>query len=140
MPRLIILNGTEPAGIIELTESELLIGRQKGAQILLEGPKVSRRHARIFLGNNEFRVEDLGSSNGTFLNGERLKLPTTLKGSDEIGIGPYRLRYEGGEASPDVTIRARDGGEHRKRGAFSRQRRTQAAGDFAAILGPGPFA
>jgi len=107
MPRLVILNGAESAGIVELKETELLIGRQKGAQILLEGPKVSRRHARIFRENNDFRIEDLGSSNGTFLNGERLQAPTALRGSDEIGIGPYRLRFEGGEASPELTIRAR---------------------------------
>jgi pSer/pThr/pTyr-binding forkhead associated (FHA) protein len=75
MPRLVILNGAESAGVVELKEPELLIGRQKGAEILLEGPKVSRRHARIFRENNDFRVEDLGSSNGTFLMERDCKCP-----------------------------------------------------------------
>src|SRR5262249_12111339 len=48
-----------------------------------------------------------GSSNGTFLNGTKLQCATALNGWDEIGIGSYLLRYEGADASPGVTIRAR---------------------------------
>jgi len=107
MPRLVIIDGAATGGTFELNAPELIIGRQTGANILLEGPKVSRRHARIFRDGDKFRMEDLGSSNGTFLNGQKLQVAASLNAADEIGIGPYRLRYETGDAPPEFTIRAR---------------------------------
>jgi serine phosphatase RsbU (regulator of sigma subunit) len=107
MPRLVIINGAEAGGSFELDGSESVIGRQTGTQIRLEGPKVSRRHARVFRQGDSFRVEDLGSSNGTFLNGRKLLTPTVLNTWDEIGIGSYLLRYETAQGPAEVTIRAR---------------------------------
>jgi serine phosphatase RsbU (regulator of sigma subunit) len=107
MPRLVILNGAEAGKIYELAAPELVIGRQTGTEIRLDGPKVSRRHARVYREGNGFHIEDLGSSNGTFLNGTKLHGATALNGWDELGIGSYLLRYEGVDSSPEVTIRAR---------------------------------
>lgn len=107
MPRLVLLNGPETGKAFELTSPETIIGRQAGAHLRLEGPKVSRRHARVFRHGQGFRVEDLGSSNGTFLNGAKLQAPVELNALDEIGIGSCFLRYEGAEAALEVTIRAR---------------------------------
>jgi phosphoserine phosphatase RsbU/P len=107
MPRLIILNGAESDSAFDLDAAEVVIGRQTGTQIRLEGPKVSRRHARVFREGENFRVEDLGSSNGTFLNGVRLQGTASLKSWDEIGIGSYLLRYETADTPPEMTIRAR---------------------------------
>jgi len=106
MPRLLILNGAEAGKVFEADAPELLIGRQAGAQILINGPKVSRRHARILRDGERFRVEDLGSSNGTFLNGTKIQTSALLNGGDEIGIGTYLLRYEDAPQSAEYTIRA----------------------------------
>jgi phosphoserine phosphatase RsbU/P len=107
MPRLVIVNGAEAGNVFELDATECVIGRQTGTQIRLEGPKVSRRHARVFPEGNGFRLEDLGSSNGTFLNGAKLQTPTVLKSWDEVGVGSYLLRYETEDGPKEMTIRAR---------------------------------
>jgi serine phosphatase RsbU (regulator of sigma subunit) len=108
MPRLVIVNGAEAGNAFELNAPELVIGRQTGTHIRLDGQKVSRRHARVFRDGEGFHVEDLGSSNGTFLNGMKLQIPAALNGGDEIGVGSYRLRYEGVDTPPEaVTIRVR---------------------------------
>ena len=107
MERFVIINGAEAGKAFELSEPEVLIGRQTGAQIQLEGQKVSRRHARVVRQGGDLRLEDLGSANGTFLNGKRLQAPATLRLHDEVGIGSYVLRFESTEGPPDYTIRAR---------------------------------
>jgi len=107
MPRLVIINGAGAGSAFDLDGSESIIGRQAGTQIRLEGQKVSRRHARVFCQGDGFHVEDLGSSNGTFLNGKKLLTSTALNGWDEIGIGSYLLRYETSQTPADVTLRAR---------------------------------
>jgi phosphoserine phosphatase RsbU/P len=107
MSRLVILSGADPGNAFDLSASESVIGRQTGTDIRLEGAKVSRRHARIYREGPDFLLEDLGSSNGTFLNGRKLLAPATLNGLDEIGIGSYLLRFECADSPPEVTIRAR---------------------------------
>jgi sigma-B regulation protein RsbU (phosphoserine phosphatase) len=107
MPRLVVINGPEAGRAFELVAPETIIGRQTGTEIQLEGQKVSRRHARIFKAEDDFNVEDLESSNGTFLNGKKLQAATTLQRLDELGIGPYVLRFETGDSAPEITIRAR---------------------------------
>lgn len=108
MARLVVISGAESGRTFEVIAPEMIIGRQTGVQIQLEGQKVSRRHARVVLQGNDLRVEDLGSANGTFLNGQRLQAPATLRLHDEIGIGSYVLRFENNDSPPpDYTIRAR---------------------------------
>ena len=106
MSRLVVVSGALAGKTFELKGAESVIGRQADADIRLEGSKVSRRHARIFTDGDGFHVEDLGSSNGTYLNGRKLHGCTALNGMDEIGIGSYRLRYEGADRTPQITIRA----------------------------------
>ncbi len=85
----------------------MVIGRQTGADIVVQGPKVSRRHARVVREGDRFHLEDLGSSNGTFLNVKKLEAPLRLSHKDEIGIGSFLLRFEDKETSPEFTIHAR---------------------------------
>ncbi|MGA2658648.1 MAG: FHA domain-containing protein [Verrucomicrobiota bacterium] len=102
MPRLVVIKAAEAGKTFEIDAPELVIGRQAGAHILIDGPKVSRRHARVIRDGDGVRLEDLDSINGTFLNGKRLESPATLKGKDEVGIGSYLLRYEDADRSPEV--------------------------------------
>jgi ABC transport system ATP-binding/permease protein len=74
------------------------MGRDTAAEVPLLHPQVSRRHAEISLrapGHAELR--DLGSANGTFVNGGRLSRPVILSPGDRINIGPYALEFTGTE-------------------------------------------
>jgi len=64
--------GTSPARDFELIKPEVMLGRDEGVDITIPAPAVSRRHVRFLLEATGYILEDLGSSNGTFVNGERL--------------------------------------------------------------------
>jgi len=72
----------------------IVIGRSPGADIVLGDDFVSGRHARVAPAGDSAIVEDLGSTNGTVLNGKRLSVPTTLREGDTIDIGSVRLRVD----------------------------------------------
>lgn len=74
----------------------LTIGRDPGNDIVLPHPIVSRQHARIKRARPEgaYTIEDLGSTNGTFVNGERVVEPRLLHRGDRIHIGPVKLAFE----------------------------------------------
>jgi DNA-binding winged helix-turn-helix (wHTH) protein len=72
---------------IPLHPGETIIGRDIDADIRIESPKVSRHHARITVEGNRAVLEDLGSTNGTSVNGSRLAAPHLLMHGDEIRIG-----------------------------------------------------
>ena len=83
-------------------------GRSTGSDIPLTGAYVSRRHARIERGpENRWRVIDLGSSNGTFVNGRRAEV-ATLNNGDVIGFGPHRLVLHAAEGSDDTAFGGSD--------------------------------
>src|SRR5579863_1135309 len=66
-------------------------GRAKGADVSLRDSEVSRRHARLETRGGFVFVEDLGSRNGTFLNGRRVTEPIEVRAGDEIDIGTTRV-------------------------------------------------
>ena len=74
-----------------LSAGEYVIGRDPSAAIWIESSAVSRRHAKIVASASSVTIEDLGSRNGTFLNGRRLDARAPLASGDEVGIGPDRL-------------------------------------------------
>lgn len=67
------------------------LGRTREAEMFLRDPEVSRRHARFEAQNGVVFLEDLKSSNGTFLNGRRLTEPLEIRAGDEIDVGTTRL-------------------------------------------------
>ena len=66
---------------------EITMGRKEDNSLPLVDPYVSGHHARIYLKNTEYILEDLGSTNGTLLNNERLIGKSAIKAGDEIKIG-----------------------------------------------------
>ena len=70
-----------------LEKSELFVGRDLNNDIVINDPEVSRRHARFFLQGTFYVLEDLGSTNGTFINGQRLAAPYPLRPGDVITFG-----------------------------------------------------
>jgi hypothetical protein len=93
-PRLVLrfISGKYQGGEIPLQEAqELIVGRGSDAGIVLVEEMVSRRHARILLSGPELVIEDLGSTNGTFVNGEKIQR-STLKEGDRVLIGTSILK------------------------------------------------
>jgi len=91
MSHLVELQGPELGRTYPLADDVSILGRQHDSTVCLLGRAVSRHHARITHQNNEWVVEDLDSSNGTFLNGQRLtpNTPAPLTERDSLQIGPY---------------------------------------------------
>src|SRR5438874_627109 len=72
---------------LELTKPVVVLGRDPSVDIVLNSPGVSRQHARVTLQGYQYFIEDLGSSNGTFLNGQPISGPTVLHPNDQIELG-----------------------------------------------------
>ena len=78
----------------EMVTAETIIGRHPECTFQINSNMVSRKHAKIVKNGNEFVVEDLGSGNGTFVNGKKIEGPTALSHDDRIKLGPILLRFE----------------------------------------------
>ncbi len=74
-------------------DADVTIGRE-GCDVVLPDPEVSRRHAALRVTDGRLVVEDLGSTNGTFVNGEQITGPRELELGDEVRFGTvaWRLR------------------------------------------------
>ena len=115
LPALILVEGTTGHKQFPLERREYILGRDPSCDILLDSPGVSRRHARLTQEGDGYVLEDLGSSNGTFVNDERLAAPRRLKSGDEVKLGQsVALRFqlpqvtatmvEGVGGSPQATL------------------------------------
>jgi serine phosphatase RsbU (regulator of sigma subunit) len=92
---LVIVEGAEPGRRLEFDPTApITIGRDPQQTLVVADPELSRRHARVFLVNEEPFVQDLGSTNGTFIDGERLSAPSRLDEGRLLRIGGYYFRYE----------------------------------------------
>ncbi len=85
--------GHEP-GMIYDVDGDLVLGRGERAEIRLEDPFASSRHARIYEQAGAVVIEDLGSTNGTYLNEEVLQGPRPLHPGDRVRIGDSEFTFE----------------------------------------------
>ncbi|HZU98931.1 MAG TPA: FHA domain-containing protein [Planctomycetota bacterium] len=93
---LVVTTGSDPPRAFGLAERRrTIIGRELDSQLVLEDQRVSRRHASIELVNGQHLLRDLGSSNGTFLNGLRVNVghAFALREGDIVEIGNARIIY-----------------------------------------------
>jgi hypothetical protein len=88
-PSLVLPDGTS----VPIAHTPVVIGRTPECDVVLGDTNVSRRHAQVALDDGAVVVTDLGSTNGTFLNGRRVTRATVRPG-DELTIGTSRLRVE----------------------------------------------
>jgi len=86
-----ILEGANSGENISLDDAPLLIGRGSDAAIRLDDDYVSTRHARIAASGDQWFIEDLGSTNGTYLGSQRLTQPATLQLGSQVRIGKTTL-------------------------------------------------
>jgi two-component system cell cycle response regulator len=84
---LTILSGERPGRLIEIDGSELVVGRTDESTLRIDDESLSRKHARFFRLMGNYYVTDLQSTNGTFVNGERVTAPTQLADGDRVQLG-----------------------------------------------------
>jgi pSer/pThr/pTyr-binding forkhead associated (FHA) protein len=80
--------------IIPLEKNETLIGRSKGCSLILQAPSVSRKHSVIKIIAEDVYLKDLGSRNGTYINGVRLEDETLLRSADIIRLGEMEFTFQ----------------------------------------------
>ncbi|MFJ4845096.1 FHA domain-containing protein [Streptomyces sp. NPDC088733] len=91
-PRLIVTSGPDEGTVYDVPAGYCEIGRLPGSGIRLDGEGISRRHAAMNRAGSHVVLADLGSTNGTFLNGDRLMAPRPLRDGDLMRIGHVELR------------------------------------------------
>jgi pSer/pThr/pTyr-binding forkhead associated (FHA) protein len=86
-----VVSGGELANKEFVVGNEATIGRGQGCQVQLPDSMVSQLHARLFRDPKGLNIEDLGSTNGTYLNGRKVGGPARLKKGDRLRVGPIEL-------------------------------------------------
>ena len=108
-----------------------ILGRERGTvQFLLDHPHVSRRHACLQMENGDVVLTDLGSANGTHVNGRLISGPTILQPGDRIDIGPFSLRFDGAA----LVSRSRSNNIELTARKLTRAVEDQAAGKLLTLL------
>ena len=101
----VMRSGPTPGVTFPLEGDQLIIGRDAVNAVGINDAEVSRKHARLTFQGGKYVIEDLGSTNGTFVNGQRLVSSTVLKPGDVVSLGEQIvLMYEGLAADGGATM------------------------------------
>ncbi|MEI8376369.1 MAG: FHA domain-containing protein, partial [Planctomycetota bacterium] len=95
--------GSQLYTAVKITGQTTLVGRDNTCDLVLADPRVSRRHARLVRSGDQVSIEDLGSPNGTFVNGLRISALQTLRSGDLVAIGRFTLKL-----TPEGNLEQRD--------------------------------
>lgn len=90
--------------VLQLEEGEHVVGRGRGSDLVIRDRTVSRRHAKVTVRGTTVAIEDLGSLNGTFLDGRRLSAPAALADGEEVRLGAVSLRLQVTTAANTVSV------------------------------------
>src|SRR5262245_16139852 len=108
---LLVVAGETAGKLFPLTKTELFIGRSANADIRINEKAVSHMHARLRLSGADCSINDLGSTNGTFVNNELIAGSVRLRGGDTLCVGATTFTYlASGDASSDQTIQLHGAG------------------------------
>jgi DNA-binding winged helix-turn-helix (wHTH) protein len=91
--------------VLELSPGENLVGRSVDCAVRLDSTDVSRRHARIVVKDDEATIEDLGSTNGTFVNGTRISAPAKLSDGAAVSFGSIQAQFHSSAEEPRTEVR-----------------------------------
>jgi pSer/pThr/pTyr-binding forkhead associated (FHA) protein len=109
-----VVSGQDESIQSRFIESAITIGRDKNCDLALADDKISARHAHILYHHGQWWLEDLHSTNGTFLNREKILIPTVLTTGDEFQCGDTRFRvrigFDGTSASHSGITQENDHG------------------------------
>ena len=103
--QLIMRSGPTPGAAFTLEGDQMTIGRDSTNEIVINDAEVSRRHSRLTFQGGKYVLEDLGSTNGTFVNGQRLAGPRVLKPGEVVSFGEQIvLVFEAVSLDPGATM------------------------------------
>jgi pSer/pThr/pTyr-binding forkhead associated (FHA) protein len=103
----VMRSGPTPGVTFPLEGDQLTIGRDASNGVAINDAEVSRKHSRLSFQGGKYVVEDLGSTNGTFVNGQRLSGPVVLKPGDVVSLGEQIvLMYDAINSDPGATMAA----------------------------------
>jgi pSer/pThr/pTyr-binding forkhead associated (FHA) protein len=142
VPKLHILSPSSLAATIELTESLITIGRTDENAICIRDTNVSKRHGILVRDGDNYQLHDFKSTNGTFVNGERV-MAVKLQDGVSIRLGSVELRYESGlakavplratQADQEMSRTPNKGPSGKERGGMSKRTKPEyAAGTLQA--------
>lgn len=103
---LLIVQGPDQGNRFPLDVPQLLLGRSTQCDVRVNDSEASRRHARLTLQNDQWSIADMGSSNGTYVNGHAIK-EQPLQQGDQIQIGRTILLFDSGVSSVDPSVHDR---------------------------------
>jgi len=90
----IVQQGPQRGQRFSVAKDNIILGRVAGSDVVISDPEVSRRHASITWEQGQPIIRDLGSTNGTFVNGVRITSPQALRDGDTIGLGKVQLGFQ----------------------------------------------
>lgn len=103
--QLVMRAGPTPGKVYELEQENLIIGRDINSHIVINDAEISRKHTQLKMQSGGYVIEDLGSTNGTFVNDQRLMGPHLLKHGEIVTLGDnVKLAFEQLQFDPDATI------------------------------------
>ena len=101
----VMRSGPTPGVTFPLEGDQLIIGRDSSNSVAINDAEISRKHSRLSFQGGKYVLEDLGSTNGTFVNGQRLAGPVVLKPGDVVSLGEQIvLMYDVINLDPGATI------------------------------------
>jgi len=100
----VMRSGPTPDKVYPLEGPEIIIGRDTASNLMINDSEVSRKHTRLVWQSLGYVVEDLGSTNGTFVNGQRLTAPFVLRGGESISLGENIVLVYESTADPNATV------------------------------------
>ncbi|HMO85812.1 MAG TPA: FHA domain-containing protein [Lacipirellulaceae bacterium] len=86
-----VLEGAKAGAKIAVKKNEFIIGRSQSSHLCAGSSAISRQHCAILRYDNRVAIKDLGSRNGTLVNGQKIDAEVELASGDEIGVGPLRF-------------------------------------------------
>ncbi len=98
--QLVVIQGRSANQALKLVAPVTTVGRQDGCQLQIRSSQVSRKHCELFEKKGLLLVKDLGSSNGTFVNGKKVDEQRVLEPGDELTIGAVKFRVEAVSEAP----------------------------------------
>ncbi|NJN80441.1 MAG: FHA domain-containing protein [Anaerolineales bacterium] len=104
----VMRSGPTPGVVFPLEGEQLTIGRDSSNGVAINDAEVSRKHSRLVFQGGKFVIDDLGSTNGTFVNGQRLAGPVVLKAGDVVSLGEQIvLMYDAINVDAGATVMSR---------------------------------
>jgi ABC-type multidrug transport system ATPase subunit/pSer/pThr/pTyr-binding forkhead associated (FHA) protein len=120
----------------------LTVGRLADNDIVIPAPIVSRHHARVIADDGHYVLEDLGSTNGTFVNGRRVDQRLALQGGEQVQFGTYSFRFIGGELRPEEEaglLRLEAAGLEKTIRDSATRKKKKLLADINLVINPGEF-